>query len=339
METVAGMEPAMPIGEVGAYAQRVESLGFDTLHVAEMVHDPFLVAGLALAATSELRVRTGVALAFVRSPMDTAISAWDLAHLSGGRFDLGLGTQVRANIEHRYGMPFHPPRARMREHIECIRMCFYAFESGEALSFEGEFHRIDRLPPDFRPAELGPHRRPEVWLGAVGLRMLELAGGLADGLITHPTNTHPEDLSARLVPALQAGAANEGRVAPPIIASPMIATGLDAGELQAGIERLRRRLAFLYSTPAYWPTLEALGLVGLGERLRELTREQRWDDLAPLLDDEIVRSLIPVATYDDLPALLAEWFGNEVSGIVLRPPPDPSADDPFRSVVETVRSW
>ena len=105
MEIVAGINPRMQLRDVKDYARRVESLGFDTLHIPEMVHDPFVVSSLALAATSSLHVRTGVALAFVRSPMVSALSAWDLAQLSEGRFDLGLGTQIRKNIEGRYGMP------------------------------------------------------------------------------------------------------------------------------------------------------------------------------------------------------------------------------------------
>ena len=183
MQICAGLDPRMPLTDVGAYAARLEALGYDGLHVAEMLHDPFAASALALAATSTLRVRTAVALAFVRSPMATALSAWDLAQMSDGRFDLGLGTQIRANVEERYGAEFNRPIARMDDYVKAVRACFQAFESAGPLQHEGEFYRLTRLQPDFRPDPLGGVRPPEVWLGAVGDQMVRLSGRAADGLV------------------------------------------------------------------------------------------------------------------------------------------------------------
>ena len=197
MELVAGMNPHMPMKDIANYAKRVESLGFDTLHVPEMIHDPFIVSGLALSATTRLRVRTGVALAFVRSPMVTALSAWDLANLSAGRFDLGLGSQIRQNIVERYGMPFEPPLSRLREYVLAVRSCFASFSNQTTISFEGDFYQLTRLQKEFLPEPIAPGMEPEIWLGAVGGKMTALASAISDGLITHPTNSHPLHLRNR----------------------------------------------------------------------------------------------------------------------------------------------
>ncbi len=338
MLVYAGMNPRMPLADVAGYAERVERLGFDGLHVAEMIHDPFTASALALGATTSLRVRTAVALAFVRSPMATALAAWDLAHLSQGRFDLGLGSQVRANIEGRYGMAFDRPVGRMADHVGAIRVCFSSFESGEPPNFAGAFHPITRLQPDFTPEPLGAVRPPEVWLGAVGDQMVTFAGRMADGLITHPTNSHPVDLAHRLLPSLETGAAATDRAVPPVVVSPMIMTGADSEAIEAARPGVRRRMAFLYSTPAYRPTLDLLGLGHLGDRLLELTRQDRWDDLATVLDDPTIDRLVVTAPWPDLAAVVAERFADLAGGVVLRPPENPDDDAGFAPVVAALGS-
>ena len=163
MEIVAGMNPRIPMKDVADYAKRIESLGFDSLHVPEMIHDPFVVSGLALSATTHLRVRTGVALAFVRSPMASALSSWGLSELSSGRFDLGLGSQIRQNIVERYSMPFGPPVSRLREYIAAIRSCFNSFMEGTDISFKGEFYQLTRLQREFLPDALTKGNAPDIW--------------------------------------------------------------------------------------------------------------------------------------------------------------------------------
>src|SRR4030095_11578180 len=164
----------MGLDAVEDHARRVEALGYDGLCVPDAVHDGLLLSQAALRVTTRLHTATSVLVAFPRSPMPGAHGGWDLAALSGGRFELGLGTQVRGNIERRYSTPWTAPVARMREHVLSLREIWRACPSGDGqLAFEGESFRLTRLQPFFNP---GPIAHPEIpiWLGAVGPRMTEL---------------------------------------------------------------------------------------------------------------------------------------------------------------------
>lgn len=327
MKVFAATDPQLPLAAVPAYAKRVEALGFDGLHVPETVHDALSVSLLALEHTERIVVRSAVALAFVRSPTLTAYTAWDLSAFSGGRFELGLGTQIRQNIEDRFGMPWSEPTARMREYLGALESLFEAFRSGEAVLFEGETYRLTRLQPYFNP---GPSDSapPPVWLGAVSPGMFELAGERAAGVVTHSTNSDPGYLRDVVRPAMLRGAEAAGRSeCPLLVASAALATGADDELVAQDRERQRRMLAFLYSTPAYARALERLGEPELGGRLRDLVRDDQWDRLADVLPDRVLDRLVVSATYDELPGVLQERFGALVDGVVLPPLSDAPAGD------------
>jgi probable F420-dependent oxidoreductase len=201
----ATMDQRMGLDAVEDHARRVESLGYDGLCVPDAVHDGLLLCHAALRVTTRLHTATSVLVAFPRSPMLIAIAAWDLAAASGGRFELGLGTQVRGNIERRYSTPWTAPVARMREYVKSLREIFRSFQTGAPLAFEGEHYRFTRLQPFFNP---GPIAHPEIpiFLGAVGPKMTELAGEVGDGMMTHPTNSAPRYLREATRPALATGA-------------------------------------------------------------------------------------------------------------------------------------
>jgi probable F420-dependent oxidoreductase len=196
-------DPRMPLRDVPDYALRAERIGFWGLLVPEAVHDGFLTAALALEHTERLMVATSVALAFPRSPTVTAYGAWDLQSLSGGRFRLGLGSQVKGNVVRRYGVPWTPPVKRMRDYVGALRAIWSCWQHGTPLAYESESYRLDRMQPFFNP---GPIEHPEipVYLGAVNPGMIRLAGEIADGMMTHPTNTSPRYLHERVVPQLEA---------------------------------------------------------------------------------------------------------------------------------------
>lgn len=317
----------MGLDAVEAHARRVEAMGYDGLCVPDAVHDGFLLSQAVLRVTTRLHVATSVLVAFPRSPMLVAIAAWDLAAMSGGRFELGLGSQVRGNIERRYSTPWTAPVARMREYVQALRAIFASFQHGAPLAFEGEHYRFTRLQPFFNP---GPIAHPDVpiFLGAVQPQMTALAGEVADGLMTHPTNTSPRYLREATRPALAAGAARAGRDAERIelLAGGFLATGRDAAAVARERARIRELLTFLYSTPTYWPTLDLFGWRDVGERLHRLTRDGKWSDMIGAVTDDMLAALVPQAPYDEIAAVVQRWYG-DVATHVTFPVPDDAADD------------
>lgn len=341
MRVYAGMDPRLAIREVPEHARRVEALGYDGLHIAETVHDPFLVSMAALQATTTLTVRTSVALALVRSPMAVAYSAWDLAAVSDGRFQLGLGTQIRPHIERRFGAAFDDPTGRLRDHIGAVRAAWRAFDGLEKLDYRSEHYTLDLLTPNFTPDPLPAGvARPSIWMGGVNKKLVELAGRLADGFVTHPTNSHPRYLRDLCLPGLETGAKTAGRQRSDIevVVGTQWILGVTAADLAERREHNRRLLAFLYSTPAYERTLELFGWSDLAGKLRTLIREQRWDDLSTLVTDDVLDTLVPQATYEQLPAVVTEWFGGLADGVLIAPPPETTNDELLRRTIRAVQA-
>jgi probable F420-dependent oxidoreductase len=276
----------VPIGSSADWAMSAERIGFDGLVVTETNNDPFLPIALAAAATRDITVGTGIALAFPRSPMEVAYTAWSLQELSGGRFTLGLGTQVRAHVERRFGVPWSRPAARMREYVLALRAIWSAWETGEALHFEGEFSSHTLMPPAFRPRPQ-PHGAPPVWLAAVRERMIEVAGEVADGLLVHPLQS-PRYLSEVVRPALARGAARAGRDPSDIGVSVAQLVATTPAELEA----VRARVAFYGSTPGYRHVLALHGLDDLFGELHELSRTGGWDRMSALVDDDVLTTFV-----------------------------------------------
>ncbi len=331
------MSDRIPLAAVGAYAQRVEELGFDTLHVPETVHDGLMVSLLALSATTTLRVTSSMILAFVRSPMLVAYTAWDLAALSGGRFELGLGSQIRQNIEGRYSMPWTEPVGRMREYVESVRAIWHSFATGDPLHYVGEQYSFTRLQPFFNPGDHG-FGAPPIWLGGVNDRICRLGGSLADGFVTHPTNSSPRYLREFCLPRLDSAAAEAGRSRPKLITGSMFITGRTSTQVDTSREHLRATLAFLYSTPAYRCSLELHGWAALGERLQRMTRDGAWDQLDTLMTDDVLDAIVPQASWSGLVDVVDEWFCGLADGVMLPLPPDQADDAEFAEIVSSVRA-
>ena len=337
MKVCAAVDPRLPLAAIGAYARRVEQLGFDGLHVAETIHDSLAAALLAVEHTTRITVRTAVTLAFVRSPTLVAYAAWDLSILSGGRFELGLGTQIKQNIQDRFGMPWAEPRSRLRDYVGALDALFTAFRSGGPLRYEGEHYRLTRMQPYFNPAP-SDAVTPPIWLGAVNAGMCQLAGEVAHGVVTHSTNSDPAYLRDVVRPALRRGAARAGRSAEPLImASTAIATGDSDAAVARERERQRRMLAFLYSTPAYATALQRRGWTDLPEQLRALVRTELWDDLPAVLKDEVLDELVVCGRYDELPEILTARYGKVADGIVLPPLGEATDDRLLRECVAELR--
>jgi probable F420-dependent oxidoreductase len=343
MRVYAGMDPRLSLSEAVTHAQRVERLGYDGLHVAETVHDSMAVALLVAEHTERILVRTSVTLAFARSPTLLAYAAWDLAKFSGGRFELGLGTQVRQNIEDRYAVPFgDDPIGRLGDYVGAVRAAFASFASGEAPSYESPNYSVTRMQPYFNPGPDATTQPPPVYLGGVQRKACTLAGAVADGFVSHPTNSNPRYLRETCLPALTEGARGAGRnlseAGFEIVVGTSVITGATSDAVLLERERQRRLLAFLYSTPAYATTLELYGWAEVGPRLRELIRHDRWDDLATVLSDEVLDTLVPTGTFEEIPGLLRARFNGLGRGIVVSPPPLDRDDDAFRSVVAALQA-
>jgi len=269
-----------------------------------------LTATLALNATKKIKVATSVLVAFPRSPMVVAQACWDLQQLSGGRFELGLGTQIKQNIEDRYSAVWKKPLTQMREYVLSLRAIFKSFQTGEPLQLDGEFYHFKRLQPFFNP---GPFvslydnpGAPPIYLGAVGDKMISLAAEVGDGLMAHPTNTSPLYVQQKLQPNLQAGMEKAGKSSRDIqlMLAAQIAVGLTDEAVAEQREKQRELIAFLYSTPAYWPSLELFGLQegeeGLGRQLQLLTRENKWQEMVKLIGDDLLDKVIVSGRYDQI---------------------------------------
>ena len=337
MELATTLPPTTALREVPAVVARIERLGFDTVHVPETTHDSLTVALLAAEHTSRITVRTSMTLAFPRSPMVTAYAAWDLARFSEDRFQLGLATQVRGNIVGRFSVPWDRPAEHLRDYLASIRAIFAAFATGAPLQHEGSHYRFTRLQPYFNPGPLST-APPALYTGGVNRRVCEVAGELADGFVTHATNSHPSHLRTVVLPGLRAGAERAGRAGIPrvVVVSKSI-TGPTQAALAASRAAARQELAFLFSTPAYRTTLDRLGLGEVGERLAGMAASGRWAGLADILDDETLATLIPHGTYAELPDVLDRAYGGLADGLGLGLPLDPDDDDDFGALLERLR--
>ena len=333
MKVTASMGADVPLRRVREHAQRVERLGYDALSVPEAQHEGMLTALLALEHTTRLRVGTGVLVAFARSPMLAAQAAWDLQGLSDGRFELGLGTQVKGNIVGRFGMPWSAPAARLRDYVGAVRACFETFQHGVALDYHSDAYTLNRMQPFFNPGPLdcGP---PQILLGAIGPIMTRTVGEVADAMQTHPTNSEPRYLREVTRPRIEEGARRSGRKAHvELVAGPLIATGPTREIVASELSRARQTLVFTLSTPAYWPALEHHGWLEVGQRLRDATREGRWDEMDAIVPDEIVEAFVPAGTYDEIAPRLLDLYADVADRILFPVPEDPAYDAAARKAI------
>jgi probable F420-dependent oxidoreductase len=310
---ISGLETA------ASRAAAAEEAGYDGVWAGEVASDPFLPLAVAASVTSRVRLGTSIAVALARSPMSLAYTANDLQRFSGGRFSLGLGSQVKAHITRRFSMPWGRPAAQLREFVLAMRAAWTSWAEGTPLAFEGEYYRHSLMPPAFVPAS-HPFGPPRVLLAGVGDGMTRVAGEVADGFLCHWFTT-PRWIREHTLPALAAGRSRAGRTLAEfdVVVGGFVATGTDE-EIAAGLARMRSQIAFYGSTPAYRGVLDLHGWSDLGAELTTLSKQNRWTEMASLIDDEIVDAFGIVAAPDDLPARIAERYGDLATRISLSPP-------------------
>jgi probable F420-dependent oxidoreductase len=308
--------------DVRAAAAAAERDGFDGFWLSEVTHDPFLGLAVAATATERVQLGTAIAVAFARSPMTTAAAADDLQALSGGRMVLGLGTQVKAHITRRFSMPWSHPAPRMREYVLALRAIWSAWHDGAPLDFRGEFYSHTLMTPMFVPHPHG-HGASPVLLAGVGEAMTEVAGQVADGFLPHGFTTERYVREVTL-PALARGRAKAGRTLDGYVVkgSPMVAAGRTEEELEKATAGVRSQIAFYGSTPAYHGVLELHGWGELGRRLHALSRDGRWADMGPLLDDEVLHAFAVVGTPEEVGPEVVRRYGDVFDRLTLYTPYD-----------------
>ena len=306
-------ETPLDIRTVWQDVQLVEALGYDGFVVEETKEDPYAVLAIAAQATTKLRLGTSVAMAFPRSPAITAMSAWTLQKLSGGRFTLGLGSQVKGHVERRYGLVWSKPAAWMREYVQAVRAFWDCWQNQTPLDFRGERYRLNLMVPLFDP---GPIESPAIpiHLAAVNTGMCAIAGEVADGVRPHPVCT-PSYIEQVMLPSVREGAAKSGRSLDgfAVAMKPLVASAPTEELLQGKIRDTRARIAFYASTPGYLPAFAHCGLADLANEAKRLSKAQRWEELPLLISDEVLHRFVVIGTYDEIGQKLVERYGAVVT--------------------------
>ncbi len=321
----------------GTTAREAEEAGYDGIWTAETSHDPFFPLLLAAEHTEHLDVGTSIAVAFARNPMTLANTAYDLQAFSGGRFILGLGSQIKPHITKRFSMPWSHPAARMRELVLAIRAIWDCWSTGAPLEFRGEFYTHTLMTPFFNPGP-NPHGDPRVFLAGVGERMTEVAGEVADGFICHgfTTEAYLRDVT---IPALERGMQRSGRARSDfqITGPSFVVTGTTDEELAANAQATRQQIAFYGSTPAYRGVLEHHGWGDLQDELNLLSKQGRWVEMADLIDDQILTTFAVVGEPEQIAPELHARYGDCVDRISFYAPyrADPER---WRGVLESLKA-
>ena len=310
------MTMPQPLGRIGAVAARVQAAGFSGLLFTETGRTAFLNAAVASQAAPGLELSTGVAVAFPRSPFVTAATAWELQEACGGRFRLGLGTQVRTHIVRRYGVPFERPGPRLRDYVLAVKACFAAFRTG-TLDHHGEFYDLDFITPQWSPGRIA-EPDPKVDIAAVNPWMLRMAGEVADGVHVHPIG-EPGYLRRHVVPNIAAGAAKSGRSPADVtvIVPVLTVVGDTDAERRRERELVRASMSFYGSTPNYAFIWDQAGFDGTTARIREKQKAGDFAGMAAQITDEHIAVFATESTWDGLAAALREKYGAIAGRLVL----------------------
>jgi probable F420-dependent oxidoreductase len=308
-------ETPLDIRRVAEDARLVEQLGYDGVAVEETKDDPYAVMALAAQATTRLRLTTAVAMAFPRSPTITAMSAWTIQKLSGGRFVLGLGSQVRGHITRRFGLAYRPPGPWMRDYVRAVRAVWRSWQTREPLAFDSGHYRLNLMVPLFDP---GPIAQPDIpiHIAAVNPYMCGVAGEVADGVRPHPVCT-AKYVREVMLPAVAAGAVRTGRDPRGIAVAmkPLICAAPHADALAERVRDVRARVAFYASTPGYRAAFEAHGLGDLATELAHLSRAQRWEEMPARISDEVLHTYAVVGIYDEIGRKLADRYRGLITDV------------------------
>jgi probable F420-dependent oxidoreductase len=320
--------PPIGLKDIPAIATAAEEIGFDALWAQETQHDPFLPCALIAEHTTRLNFGTAIAVSFARSPANLAYTAWDLAAQSNGRFILGLGTQVRAHVERRFGQPWpESVTSKLREQIQVIRAFWDCWQNGTKLNFRGEYYKITLMSPFFQPPPLplGEGRGEgliPIYIAGVNTGLAKLAGELCNGFHVHPFHS-VRYLQEVILPAIEEGTAKERRERKDISVS---VTAFVAMTPEA-MNFAREQIAFYASTPSYRPVMDLHGWSDVAEKLSAHAARSEWAEMPMLITDEILNEFCLVTEEDKLASELKDRYDGIADRLTLYTPFVPGERD------------
>jgi probable F420-dependent oxidoreductase len=323
MKFDAALAPMFPT-DVPAVAEAAEQIGFDALWTSETQHNPFLPCALIAEHSQKMEIGTAIAVSFARSPADLAYTAWDLAAQSGGRFILGLGTQVKGHIEKRFGMPWpESVVGKLREQILAVRAFWDCWQNGTKLSINGDYYKLRLMTPFFNP---GPIENPNIpiYIAGVNTGLAKLAGETCDGFHVHPFNS-PRYLREVILPAIEAGIAKAGRTPADLTVSVTAFVATTPEEQNFA----RAQISFYASTPSYRPVFALHGWEEVAEKLSAHAARGEWGEMFGLVTDEILETFCVVSDEAGLPAALKERYVDIADRLTLYTPFKPGEKDEF----------
>ncbi|RPJ16835.1 MAG: TIGR03617 family F420-dependent LLM class oxidoreductase, partial [Chloroflexi bacterium] len=287
--------PPVPLKDVPALAKAAEDIGFAALWTQETQHDPFLPCPLIAEHTSHLYIGTGIAVSFARSPANIAYTAWDLAAQSNGRFILGLGTQVKAHIERRFGQPWpESVTGKLREQIQVIRAFWDCWQNGTKLNYRGEYYKITLMSPFFNAGAI-EHPNIPIYIAGVNTGLAKLAGELCEGFQVHPFHS-VRYLREVILPAIEEGGKKEGRKKADISVWVNAFVATTPEEMNFA----RAQISFYASTPSYRPVMDLHGWSGVAEKLSAHAAKGEWMEMPMLITDELLNEFCLVTEGDKL---------------------------------------
>ena len=312
---------------VPEYARKVEAIGYDCLWTSETQHDPFLPLAVAATATSSIKLGTSIAVAFPRSPMVIAYTAWDIQKASAGRFMLGLGSQVKAHNQRRFSVKFESPGPKLREVVLALRAIWECWQKGTPLQFKGVFYTFDLMTPFFNPGPIA-HPKIPIFIAGVNRYMCRMAGEVCDGLHVHPLHT-PKYLREYVHPAVEEGLRVSGRSRQDFAyaTAAFVVVGDTERERAQNAEAVKQQIAFYASTRTYEPVLAAHGWEGIAQELHFKSLEGDWTGMTRLITDEMLDTIAVSGTYESIGRKLRERYTGLLDRITLYQPYDTSVDE------------
>jgi probable F420-dependent oxidoreductase len=314
--------PLVQLKDVPAIAKAAQEIGFDALWTQETQHDPFLPCALIAEHTQKLNFGTAIAVSFARSPANLAYTAWDLAAQSSGRFILGLGTQVKAHIERRFGMPWpESPVGKLREQVLAIRAFWDCWQNGMKLNFRGEHYKITLMSPFFNPGSI-EHPNIPIYIAGVNTGLAKLAGELCEGFHAHPFHS-PRYLREVILPAIEEGAVKAERTRKDVSISTtaFVATSPE----EEGFARMQ--IAFYASTPSYRAVMDLHGWGDVAEKLSGFAGKGEWAEMPMLITDEMLEQFCLRTTIENLASDLKARYEGLADRLTLYSPFVPGEKD------------